>query len=123
MAGYVDGFLLPLPKKNVAAYKKLARLACKVWLEHGALEYRECIGEDLSVKGMRSFTNSVDCKRGETVVFAWIRYRSKAHRDRVNAKVMKDERMAKMMEKGAMPFDVTRMFYGGFEVAVEGTSD
>lgn len=123
MAGYVDGFVLPLPKKNIAAYKKLARLASKVWMEHGALEYRECIGEDLAIAGVLPFTKSVECKRGETVVFAWIRYKSKAHRDKVNAKVMKDARLAKMMEKGAMPFDCARMYYGGFEVAVEATSD
>ena len=116
---YVDGFLLPLPKKNIAAYKKLARAASKLWREHGALEYRECIAEDMEPKGMIPFTKTVELKRGEVVVLAWIVYRSRAHRDRVNAAAMKDPRLAKMM-KAKPPFDCDRMVYGGFEVIVEG---
>ena len=115
---YVDGFLLPLPKKNKKAYLAMAKLASKVWMEHGALEYRECLGEDLEIKGMRTFLKAAGAKSGETVVFAWIVYRSKKHRDQVNAKVMKDPRILKMMTK-KMPLDPKRMYYGGFEVAVE----
>jgi uncharacterized protein YbaA (DUF1428 family) len=115
---YVDGFLLPLPKKNTKTYLGMARLASKVWMEHGALEYRECLGEDLAHGGMRSFVKAAGAKRGESVVFAWIVYRSKKHRDQVNAKVMKDPRILAMMQK-KMPMDPKRMYYGGFEVAVE----
>ena len=114
---YVDGFVLPLPKKNLAAYKRVARKAGKIFLEHGALEYRECIGDDLNIKGFASFPKRVRVKRGETVIFAWIGYKSRAHRDRVNAKVMKDERLADMAT--AMPFDVKRMLWGGFDVLVD----
>jgi uncharacterized protein YbaA (DUF1428 family) len=117
MPGYVDGFVLPLPKGNVEAYRKMARDAAKVWKDHGALEYRECIGDDLAVKMGMPFPKQAKAKPGETVVFAWILYRSKAHRDRVNAKVMKDPRM-KEPPKG-MPFDMKRMAYGGFKVLVE----
>ena len=117
MARYVDGFLLPLPKKNVEKYKKIASLAGKVWREHGALEYRECVGDDLDSKFGVPFPRSVKVKPGETVVFAWIVYRSKAHRDRVNARVMKDPRIK--LEGTAMPFDVKRMAYGGFDVLVD----
>lgn len=114
---YVDGFVLPLPKKNIAAYKKLAKTAGKIWREHGALEYRECVGENLDVKMGLPFTKLVKLKPGETVVFAYIVYKSRAHRDRVNAKVMKDPRCAAMGQDG-MPFDPKRMAYGGFEVLV-----
>ena len=118
---YVDGFLLPIPKKSLDAYRRIALKAGKVWREHGALEYRECSGDDLNVKGMGvSFPRRVRIKRGETVVFSWIVYKSRAHRDRVNAKVMKDPRLAKMMnDPKAMPFDVRRMAYGGFRVIVD----
>jgi uncharacterized protein YbaA (DUF1428 family) len=118
MARYVDGFLLPVPAKNVEAYRKISRKAGKVWMEHGALEYRECAGEDLGVQMGKSFPAIVGTKKGETVVFAWIVYRSRKHRDEVNAKVMADPRMGKMMTE-AMPFDSTRMAYGGFEVIVD----
>lgn len=114
---YVDGFVLAIPKKNLAAYKKIATLASKVWREHGALEYRECVGDDLDVKGVLPFAKTVKTKPGETVVFAWISYKSRAHRDQVNAKVMKDPRMKAPAEP---PFDVKRMAYGGFKVFVEG---
>jgi uncharacterized protein YbaA (DUF1428 family) len=117
---YVDGFLLPVPKRSVEAYRRIAQKAGKVWREHGALEYRECVGDDLKVKGMTPFPRKVKLKRGETVVFSWIVYKSRAHRDRVNAKVMKDPRLAKMMkDPNAMPFDVKRMAYGGFKVLVD----
>ena len=119
MAQYVDGFLLPLPKRNLAAYVRMSKKAGKIWMDHGALEYRECAGEDLDVKMGVPFPRAVEVEKGETVVFSWIVYKSRAHRDRVNAKVMKDPRMAKMMDPKAMPFDVKRMFYGGFEVIVD----
>jgi uncharacterized protein YbaA (DUF1428 family) len=116
---YVDGFVLPVPKKNLAAYRRIARLAGKVWKEHGALDYKECVGDDLAVKVGVPFPRMVRPRRGETVVFSWILYRSRAHRDRVNARVMKDARMATMMAAEKMPFDCRRMSYGGFEVLVE----
>jgi len=115
---YVDGFVLPIPKKNLRAYRRMAELGAKVWRDHGALEYRECVGEDLKVKMGVPFPRFLKLKRGETVVFAWIVFKSRAHRDRVNAKVMKDPRLAGMGEK-SMPFDWRRMAYGGFKVLVE----
>jgi uncharacterized protein YbaA (DUF1428 family) len=119
MTRYVDGFLLPVPKKNVEAYRRISQKAGRVWREHGALEYRECVGEDLRVKGMVPFPRVIKAKPGETVVFAWIVFKSRAHRDRVNAKVMKDPRLAQTMDSKAMPFDVKRMAYGGFDVLVD----
>ncbi|MEW6156871.1 MAG: DUF1428 domain-containing protein [Verrucomicrobiota bacterium] len=116
---YVDGYVLPLPKKNVAAYKRLAQAAAKLWIDHGALEYRECIGEDLNTKCLVPFPRMVKVKPGETVVLAWIVFKSRAHRDRVNDKVMKDPRLAKMMEGKPVPFDCKRMAYGGFDVLVQ----
>jgi uncharacterized protein YbaA (DUF1428 family) len=113
---YVDGFVIPVPKRKLQAYRRLSQKAGKVWREHGALDYKECVGDD--VKGVL-FPRAVKARRGEAVVFSWILYRSRAHRDRVNAKVMKDPRLAKMMEPNAMPFDVKRMAYGGFKVLVE----
>jgi uncharacterized protein YbaA (DUF1428 family) len=119
MARYVDGFVLPVPRKNVQMYRRIARKAGRIWREHGALEYRECIGDDLKAKGLAPFPRVARLRRGETVFFSWIVYRSRAHRDRVNAKVMKDRRLAKMMDPKAMPFDVKRMAYGGFKVLVD----
>jgi uncharacterized protein YbaA (DUF1428 family) len=116
---YVDGFVLPVPKKNLQLYRRIAQKAGKIWREHGALQYVEAVGDDLDVKFGVSFTRAVKLKPGETVVFAWIVFKSRAARDRVNAKVMKDPRMAKMMEKGPMPFDVKRMVYGGFKFLVD----
>jgi uncharacterized protein YbaA (DUF1428 family) len=113
---YVDGFVLPVPKKNVAAYRRMAQKAGKVWREHGALEYIECIADDVKPGKYTSFPQSVKMKPGETVVFAYIVYKSRAHRDRVNAKVMKDPRLAEMMDPKALPFDGKRMFWGGFKV-------
>ena len=116
---YVDGFVLPVPKKNLQAYRRIAQKAGKVWREYGALEYRECAGDDLDAKFGVPFTRMIKLKPGETVVFSWIVYKSRAHRDQVNAKVMKDPRLAKMVDPKAMPFDVKRMVYGGFETIVE----
>ena len=116
---YVDGFVLPLPKKNIKAYRRMAQLGSKVWRAHGALEYRECVGEDLQVKFGVPFPKQMKIKRGETVVLAWIVYKSRAHRDLVNDRVMKDPRLAKMMVGKPMPFDCSRMVYGGFDVLVE----
>jgi uncharacterized protein YbaA (DUF1428 family) len=115
---YVDGFLLPLPKKQLQLYRRIAQKAGKIWRQHGAVEYRECVGDDLKPKMGALFPRTVRLKPGETVVFSWIVFKSRAHRDRVNAKVMKDPRMAKMMEKEPMPFDIKRMAYGGFKVLV-----
>jgi uncharacterized protein YbaA (DUF1428 family) len=116
---YVDGFVLPVPKKNLKAYQKMAELAGKIWKEHGALEYRECAGDDLDVKFGLPFGKSVKLKKGETVVFAWIVYKNRAHRDKVNAKVMKDPRLGQGMEGKEMPFDMKRMYYGGFKTIVD----
>jgi uncharacterized protein YbaA (DUF1428 family) len=116
---YVDGFVLAVPKKNVPAYRRMARQAGKIWREHGALEFRECVGDDLNVKMGLPFPRLSKLKRGETVFFSWITYKSRAHRDAVNKQVMKDPRMAKMMNDRAMPFDVKRMAYGGFKVLVD----
>jgi uncharacterized protein YbaA (DUF1428 family) len=108
-----------MPKKNIRSYLGMARLGAKVWLDHGALEYRECVGDDLNVKMGRSFPRGIRVKRGETVVFSWIVFKSRAHRDSVNAKVMKDPRIANMMDSRSMPFDVKRMLYGGFKIIVD----
>ncbi|MBA3659813.1 MAG: DUF1428 domain-containing protein [Gemmatimonadales bacterium] len=116
---YVDGFVLPMPKKSLPAYRRMARSAGKIWREHGALEFRECVGEDLSVKMGMPFPKQLKIKPGETVVFSWIMYKSRTHRDRVNKKVMADPRMAKLMGPDAMPFDDKRMLYGGFETIVK----
>ena len=116
---YVDGFLLPVPKKKLQAYRGIARKAGKVWKEHGALEYRECVGDDLKVKMGMPFPRRLKLKAGETVVFSWIVYKSRAHRDAVNAKVMKDPRIAAMMDMKSMPFDIKRMSYGGFNAIVD----
>ena len=118
MARYVDGYVLPVPKKNIDAYRRMAQKGAKVWRDHGALEYRECVGQDFKTKWGIPFPRAVRGKRGETVVFSWIVFKSRAHRDRVNAKVMKDPRISAMMDT-EMPFDARRMVYGGFEVIVE----
>lgn len=115
---YVDGFLLAVPKRKLQMYRRIAQRAGRVWREHGALEYRECAGDDLKVKFGMSFARTAKLKAGETAVFSWIVYKSRAHRDRVNAKVMQDVRMQKLM-KDPMPFDLRRMSYGGFNVLVD----
>jgi uncharacterized protein YbaA (DUF1428 family) len=116
---YVDGFLIPVPRKNLDAYRRMSAKAGKVWKDHGALEYRECVGDDLRPKGVKPFPHQLKTKPGETVVFSWIVYKSKAQRDRINAKVMKDPRLANMMDPKDMPFDLKRMVYGGFKVLVD----
>jgi len=118
MANYVDGFVLPVRKKDVDAYRRIARKAGKIWMEHGALEYKECVAEDVPKGKVTSFPMSVKRKPSETVVFAWITYKSRAHRDKINKKVMNDPRLADMEEKD-MPADMKRMIYGGFEVIVD----
>jgi uncharacterized protein YbaA (DUF1428 family) len=116
---YVDGFVVPVPKRKVDAYRRMARKAGKIWREHGALEYRECVADDVKAGKVTSFPQSVKLKRDEAVVFSWIVYRSRAHRDRVNAKVMSDPRLTGMMDPKDMPFDAKRMFFGGFKVIVD----
>lgn len=115
----VDGYVLPVPKKNLQVYRRIAQKAGRIWREHGALEVRECVGDDLNVKWGVPFPRRIMLKRGETVMFSWIVFKSRAHRNRVNAKVMKDPRLANMMDPKAMPFDVKRMVYGGFKVLVD----
>jgi uncharacterized protein YbaA (DUF1428 family) len=116
---YVDGFVLPLPKANVAAYRKMARIAGKVWREHGALHYVECIGDDVPAGKLTSFPQAVKLKPDETVVFSWVVYKSRADRNRIMKKVMADPRLAPMMPPNATPFDGKRMFWGGFKVLLE----
>lgn len=118
MPKYVDGYVLPLPKKNLAAYRKMANAAAKIWREHGALDYRECVGEDLKAEFCLPFSRPLKTKAGETVVFAYIVYKSRAHRDQVNARVMKDRRIAAMCHEKEMPFNPKRMLYGGFTTIV-----
>jgi uncharacterized protein YbaA (DUF1428 family) len=117
--GYVDGFVVPVPKRNLEAYRRMARTAGKVWREHGALQYIEGVADDVKAGKHTSFPQSVKLKPGETVMFSYIVYKSRAQRDRVNAKVMKDPRLRNMMDPKALPFDGKRMFWGGFKVLVE----
>lgn len=116
---YVDGFVVPVPKKNLPAYRRLARKAGKVWREHGALEFRECVADDVKTGKLTSFPQSVKLKPGETVCFSWIVYKSRRDRDRINAKVMRDPRLADMMDAKSLPFDAKRMIYGGFKLLVD----
>ncbi len=119
---YVDGFVVPVPKANLDAYKKMASAAAVVWKEHGALDYKECVIEDARIEGMYSFLDLTGVKEDETVVFAYIVYKSRAHRDEVNAKVMADPRLKEMCPASnpdvVMPFDCARMAYGGFQTLV-----
>ena len=115
---YVDGFILPVPKKNLAAYRTQAAKAGKVWLDHGALEYRECVADDVKKGKHTSFPQSVKLKPGEVVIFSWVVYKSRAQRDRIVAKVMKDPRLASMMDPKNMSFDGKRMFWGGFKTMI-----
>lgn len=119
MARYVDGFVVPVPTKNLPAYRRMAKKAGKVWRDHGALEYCECVADDVKVGKLTSFPRSVKLKRGETVMFSWIVYKSRAQRDRVNARVMKDPRLADMTDPKSLPFDAKRMIMGGFKTLVE----
>ena len=116
---YADGYVVPVPKDKLQAYRRMAQKAGKIWKEHGALEFRECVAEDVKVGKLTSFPRSVKLKPDETVVFSWIVFKSRADRDRVNAKVMKDPRLTSMMNLKDMPFDAKRMIYGGFEVIVD----
>lgn len=116
---YVDGFVLPVPKKNLAAYRRIARKAGRIWIEHGALQVVESAADDVKRGKLTSFPQSVKLLRGEVVVFSWIVFRSRRHRDQVNAKVMKDTRLESMMDPDAMPFDMKRMIYGGFSMIVD----
>ena len=115
---YVDGFVVPVPRKKLQDYRRMSQKAGKVWKDHGALQYVEAAGDDLDVKFGMSFSKMMKLKPGETVVFAWIVFKSRSHRDKVNAKVMKDPRLAGMMDEKKMPFDVKRMVYGGFRFIV-----
>jgi uncharacterized protein YbaA (DUF1428 family) len=116
---YVDGFVVPVPKSNIGKYEEMSRKCGEIWREHGALEFRETIADDVKPGKLTSFPQSVDLKDDETVVFSWIVYESRKHRDEVNDKVMKDPRMAQMMSPETLPFDGKRMIYGGFEMMVE----
>ena len=120
MPRYVDGFVVPVPKKNLQAYRRMAQKASRIWKEHGALDFVECVADDVKPGKVTSFPQSVKLKPGETVVFSWIVYKSRAHRDRVNKKVMADPRLADMMDPKSLPFDGKRMIYGGFAVLVQG---
>ena len=118
MATYVDGFVLPVPKKKLAAYRSLARRAGKVWMAHGALAYQECVADDVKPGKTTSFPQAVKLKDGEVVVFSWIVYRNRRERDRINKLVMADPRLAKYMDPKKLPFDGKRMFWGGFRQMV-----
>ena len=115
---YVDGFLLPIPKKNLAAYRAMAEKASAIWKEYGALDYRECVGDDVNPEFGLPFPKAANCGPDDVVIFAYIVYKSKAHRDEVNAKIMTDDRLCNMMKDGEPPFDCAKMFYGGFETLV-----
>ena len=119
MAHYIDGYVLPVPRKSVSTYRRMAQKAGKLWRDHGALEFRECAGDDLNVKMGKPSPRGIKTKLGETVIFSYIAFKSRAHRDRVNARVWKDPRLAKIMDSKAMPFDWKRMLYGGFKTIVE----
>ena len=115
---YIDGMVVPVPRKNLAAYRKMSTQAGKVWIEHGALEYHECVEDDVKRGKVTSFPQAVKLKPGEVVLFSWIVYKSRAQRDRVNARVMADKRLAGMMDTKSLPFDAKRMIFGGFESLV-----
>ena len=119
MAHYVDGFVVPVPTAKLDDYRRMAEKAGKIWKEHGALQYWECVGDDVKPGKITSFPQSVQLKEDETVVFSWIVYESREQRDKINAKVMEDPRMKDMMDPKSMPFDGMRMFFGGFRTIVE----
>ena len=119
MGVYVDGIIVPVPKKSIATYKRMAKLSGKVWREHGALQYRECIADDVKSGKLTSFPQSVKLKKNETVWFSYIVYKSRRDRDRIMKKVMSDPRLADMMNAKNMPFDGKRMFWGGFKAEVD----
>jgi uncharacterized protein YbaA (DUF1428 family) len=119
MAHYVDGYVVPVPKKKIKQYQRIAQKAGKIWREHGALDYRECVGDDLNIEYCMPFTRGIKSKPGETIVFSFVIFKSRAHRDKVNAKVFKDPRISEMCDLKDMPFDCKRMLYGGFKTIVE----
>lgn len=119
MPNYVDGFVIPVPKQKLAAYFRMAKKASKIWKEYGALDYKECVGDDLDVKFGMPFPKGIKTKPGETVVFSYIVYKSRKQRDQVNAKIMKDPRIHALCDPKNMPFDAARMLYGGFKAVVE----
>jgi uncharacterized protein YbaA (DUF1428 family) len=119
MSNYVDGFVIPLSKSKIEQYREIAEKACDIWLEYGALDYVECIGDDMEVEGVVPFPKLANAGPDDTVVFAWITYRSKEHRDEVNAKVVADPRMNEMMDAANPVFDCARMACGGFKVIVK----
>lgn len=116
---YVDGFVVPVPKKRLQAYRRMARKAGRIWMEHGALQFRECVADDVKPGKLTSFPQSVKLKNGETVFFSYIVFKSRADRDRVNKKVMTDPRLKDSMDANAMPFDMKRMIWGGFKTLVD----
>ena len=116
---YVDGFVLAVPKANMEAYKAMATSACAIWMEHGALDYVECIGDDVPYGELTSFPRAVIAKEDEVVIFAWIVYRDRESRDAINKKVMADPRLGAMMDPKSLPFDGKRMFFGGFKIFIE----
>lgn len=118
MSHYVDGFVIPVPQRKLAAYRAMAKKAGKIWREYGALDYKECVCDEPKPVFGLSFPKGIRSKPGEAVVFSWIVYKSKAHRDRTNAKVMKDPRIAAMCDPTNTPFDASRMLYGGFRILV-----
>lgn len=119
MSQYIDGFVLSVPKSKLATYKKLATKAAKIWREHGALEYRECVGDDMKVKGLLSFPKMAKTKSNEVVIFAYARFKSRKHRDVTNKKIMADPRLTAMCKESGPLFDFKRMAYGGFKTIVE----
>lgn len=118
MPAYTDGFVIPVPKKNLPQYRRMAAKAAKIWREHGALDYKECVGDDLAIQGVMSFPKGIGAKPSEVIVFSWITYKSRAQRDKVNKLIMADPRITKMCDPKKMPFDCARMLYGGFKVIV-----
>ncbi len=116
---YVDGFVVPVPEANLAAYKRMSRKMGKIWREYGALEFRECVADDVKPGKRTSFPQAVKLKPDEVVVFSWIVYKSRADRNRINASAMKDPRLAEMMDPKSMPFDGKRMFMGGFKLMID----
>lgn len=119
MAHYIDGFVIPVPRKKIPAYRRMAQAAGKIWREHGALDYKECVGDDLNIKFGLPFPRGIKTRPGETVVFSFIVYKSRAHRDSVNKKVMADPRINDLCAPQDMPFDCKRMLFGGFKAIVE----
>jgi len=119
MPNYVDGFVVPVPKKKLPAYIRMAKKASKIWKEYGALDYKECVGDDLNAKFCQPFTKGIKLKAGETVFFSYIVYKSRKQRDAVNTRIMKDPRIAALCDPKDMPFDCKRMLYGGFKAIVE----